>query len=223
MFFTKEITKIRKLSCNAADGVTKSVRTAIFGGSFNPVHNGHVNLVKEIIKTISLDRVIIMPANTSPFKTDIANDTADGSDRINMCRLAFEQLDGVSVSNYEVTCTDVSYTVNTLKHFKALYPDDKLYFIVGSDMLESLHLWYRFDEIMSLCTIIAASRVYGDFEELEKTADELRQFGEVILIQIEPYEMSSTLIREKILNNEEISCYMPSSVVKYIENNKLYK
>jgi nicotinate-nucleotide adenylyltransferase len=199
------------------------VKTAIFGGSFNPVHNGHINLVKEIMRSVSLDKVIVMPANISPFKTDCISNIADGADRIEMCRLAFAKLENVTVSDYEICCTEISYTVNTLRHFKKAYPDDELYFIVGSDMLKTLHLWNRFEEIMSLCTIIAASRICGDFEELERTADELRRFGKIILVKIEPYEMSSTLIREKIVNNEDISCYIPSAVVKYIENKKLYK
>lgn len=199
------------------------MKTAIFGGSFNPVHNGHINLVMEITKAVFLDKIIVMPANISPFKTDCTRDTADGKDRLEMCRLAFSKLENVIVSDYEIACTEISYTVNTLRHFKEIYPDDELYFIVGSDMLKTLHLWNRFEEIMSLCTIIAASRICGDFDELEKTADELRRFGEVILVKIKPYEISSTHIREKIINNEDISCYIPSAVVKYIENKKLYK
>lgn len=199
------------------------MKTAIFGGSFNPVHNGHINLVSKITRAVSLDKVIVMPTNISPFKTDCTNNIADGKDRLEMCRLAFEQLENVIVSDYEISCTEISYTINTLRHFKKAYPDDELYFIVGSDMLKTLHLWKSFEEIMSLCTIIAASRVCGDFDELKKTADELCRFGNIILVEIEPYELSSTHIREKIMNNEDISCYIPSAVVKYIENKKLYK
>lgn len=201
------------------------MKIAVFGGSFNPVHLGHINLVTEIIKDVMLDKVIIMPANISPFKQNSTSFIADGKDRIEMCRLAFLDFPNVIVSDFEVNNTDVSYTVNTLRHLRSIYPDDKLYFIMGSDMLFSLEKWYLFEEIMSLCTIIAASRVnlQSDFDELEKVALRLREFGEVLLVSTSAFEVSSTLIREEIMKNHDITCYVPQNVVKYILDMNLYR
>lgn len=200
------------------------MRTAIFGGSFNPVHNGHVNLVRETAEKVQLDRVIVMPTFISPFKKDSDAFVADGADRLEMCRLAFEDMPFVSVSDYELSRQKVSYTVETLRHYKEVLPDDELYFIMGSDMLLSLTKWNSFEEIMRLCTIIAASREENekDIEKLRNEADDLAKYGKVIVINISAFEVSSTEIREKIINNRDISCYVPQNVVKYILDKNLY-
>ena len=200
------------------------MKTAIFGGSFNPVHNGHVNLVRETAEKAALDRVIVMPTFISPFKKDSDVFVADGADRLEMCRLAFEDMPFVSVSDYELSRQKVSYTVETLRHYKEVLPDDELYFIMGSDMLLSLTKWYCFEEIMRLCTIIAASREENenDIEGLRNKADDLAKYGKVIVINISAFEVSSTEIREKIIKNQDISCYVPQNVVKYILDKNLY-
>lgn len=201
------------------------MKIAIFGGSFNPVHNGHVNLVREIAEKVQLDRVIVMPTFISPFKKNSCSFVADGKDRLEMLRLAFEAMPFVDVSDHELSRGDVSYTVNTLTHFKEKYPEDELFFIMGSDMLLSLNKWHRFEDIMNMCTIIAASRESNssDLQVLKAAADDLSRYGKVILAEISAYEMSSTAIREKITKNEDISCYMPEKVVKYITDMQIYK
>ncbi len=197
-------------------------KIALFGGSFNPVHSGHIRLVENIAKAEKLDRVIVMPTNISPFKAGKNGYIADAEHRLNMCRLAFENLPYAEISTYETDKTDISFTINTIEHFKKIYPDDKLYLIVGSDGVTSFTKWKDFDKILSFCTLIAASREKDDKDELLKAAENLRKYGEVIIIDTEPFEVSSTQIREKIINCEDISCYMPDNVVRYILNNHLY-
>ena len=136
---------------------------AILGGTFNPIHNGHVNLAIKIKNNFSIDRLILMPTKIPPHKR--IEELADDDDRLEMCRLAAIDLKGVEVSNYEITRGDVSYTVNTLRYFKKEYPTAQLFFIMGSDMFLSLESWYCFEEILSLATIITASRQNGDFEK----------------------------------------------------------
>lgn len=200
------------------------MKTAIFGGSFNPVHNGHINLVKEICRKVSLDRVIVMPTYISPFKKDDSGFVADGKDRLEMCRLAFEDCGFAEVSDYELSRAQVSYSVDTVAHFREIYPHDELFFIMGSDMLLSFEKWHRFRDILKMCSLIAASREdkQRDLDRLEEKAEQLRAYGQVIITEISAYEMSSTLIREKIMKNQDISCYMPEKVVKYIEDNHIY-
>lgn len=197
-------------------------KIALFGGSFNPVHSGHVRLVKNIAEAEKLDRVIVMPTNISPFKAGENGYIATAEHRLNMCRLAFENLPYSEVSSYETDKTDISYTISTVEHFKEVYPNYSLYLIVGSDMVTSFTRWKDFDKILSCCTLIAASREKDDRDELLKAAENLRQYGEVIIIDTDPFEVSSTQIRKKIINHEDISCYMPDNVVKYILNNHLY-
>lgn len=198
---------------------------AIYGGSFDPIHNGHVNMVRQMYRNAPLDQIIIMPTAISPFKQNLERKPASAADRIEMCRLAFSDCPFVTVSDYEISLNEVSYTVNTMRHFRSLYPDDRLFFIMGSDMLMSFDRWYCFKEIMSLCTLLVASREDGeaDIKALEHKADELSQLGgTIMLIRTEVCEMSSTLIREKIMNNQDISCYIPENVVKYIAENNVY-
>lgn len=197
---------------------------AVFGGSFDPIHNGHINIVKQVCEAVQLDEVIIMPTYISPFKQDSENIPASGQDRLEMCRLAFEDMPFVTVSDHEISRSDVSYTVNTLRHLREIYPDDELFFIMGSDMLLSFEKWYKYEEILSICTLIAASRESGqaDLEVLQKQAEKLEKFGRVIVVSTGVYEMSSTEIREKIKKNSDISCYIPEKVVKYISEHGLY-
>lgn len=194
--------------------------TAIFGGSFNPVHNGHVNLVREMSAALCPDRILIVPTGISPFKQGV-KPMFSGDDRFNMCRLAFGDIKNCSVSRYELDSSGVSYTVLTLRHFHEMYPDDELYLIVGSDMLLSLKRWKNFEEIMQLASIAAASRENGDFGQLSECADELSRYGKVRLINITPFPLSSTEIREKIENKLDISCYLPEKVVQYIREMKI--
>ena len=110
--------------------------TALFGGSFDPVHKGHVNAVRSLLDTIpQIDRVIIMPAFLNPFKANTMP-PADGKDRMEMCRLAFGSIPVCEVSDYEISKGGVSYTAVTLEHLREIYPGDRLILTVGSDSLE---------------------------------------------------------------------------------------
>lgn len=201
------------------------MRRAIFGGSFDPVHNGHVSLVSELQKTLELDEIIVMPTGISPFKKDMERRPASGADRLEMCRLAFEDMSFVTVSDHEISREGVSYTVDTVRYFRSLYPNGKLFWLAGGDMLKSFDRWKNWQEILSMCTLAAVSRQKcgSDRKELEKKAAELRKYGEVIFAETEPLEISSTEIREKIIKNSDISCYVPQNVVKYILEHGLYK
>ncbi|MGN0552792.1 MAG: nicotinate (nicotinamide) nucleotide adenylyltransferase [Oscillospiraceae bacterium] len=200
-------------------------RIALFGGSFNPVHNGHFNLVKETAEKNSIDRVFVIPTYVSPFKKDSSGFVADGKDRLEMCRLAFEELPYVTVSDYEISQAEVSYSINTVTHFHQKFPDDELFFIMGSDMLLSFDRWYRYKDILALCTVIAASREDkgSDIQLLKAKAEELSDFGNIIVTEISAFELSSSEIREKIIKNCDLSCYMNENVVKYIVANNVYE
>lgn len=201
------------------------MRRAIFGGSFDPVHKGHVSLVSELKKALELDEIIVMPTGISPFKKDMERRPASGADRLEMCRLAFADMPFATVSDYEVSRIGVSYTFDTVRHFRSLYPNDKLFWLVGGDMLKSFDRWKNWQEILSMCTLAAVSRQKcgSDRDELEKKAAELRKYGEVLFAETKPLEISSTEIRKKIIKNSDISCYVPQNVVKYILECGLYK
>ncbi|MCX7657437.1 MAG: nicotinate-nucleotide adenylyltransferase [Oscillospiraceae bacterium] len=197
-------------------------KLAIFGGTFNPIHNGHINLAKRFKDELSLDRVVLMPAKKSPWKS--GEELVCDEDRLNMCSLAAEGLSGFEVSNYEIKKGGTSYTVETLRYFKQAYPDSELYFIMGGDMFLSLEKWFCFEEILSLCTILAAARRGGEYENLKIFEDRLKGLygAKTRVLEMEPYEISSSEIRKMIKLRKDFSCYLPERVVKYIMSKNLY-
>jgi len=194
----------------------------IFGGTFNPIHSGHINLINKVCERFILDKIIIIPTKIPPHK--VANNLASESDRFEMCRLAFEDNSQVEISDYEFSKTGKSYTIFTLRHFKKMYPKAKIFLIMGSDMILSFHKWLNYDEILKLATIIAFPRGSNVVEKMLDYSGKIEGMGgECLVVPITPFEISSTKIRESILKNEDLTCYLPEKVVKYIELKKLYK
>ncbi len=195
-------------------------KIGLFGGSFNPIHKGHVKLAVSIKEKLSLDKVIFIPSGEAPHKS--SEEYADSADRYEMCRLAVSDYPFFEVSDYEITKEGKSYSVYTVRHFKELYPDDELYLMVGSDMLLYFDKWYEYKEILKNVTLAAVSREGTDFEELEEYAEKLRKYGDIIVVNHEVFPVSSTQLRKMIKNNEDTSCYLDEKVVKYIILKKLY-
>ncbi len=197
------------------------MKIGIFGGTFNPIHNGHINLVKEIIKIKDFDKFFVIPTNLPPHKN--SENLVNSSHRIEMCKLAFND-EKIEINDYEIVSKGKSYTINTLKHFKNLFPKSEISLIIGSDMLKFFTKWKCFEEILSICEIIAVSRDEDDTKKMEQYADVLRNYGaKVLIINIKPYEISSTRIRNLISTGSDYACYLPQKIVKYIMDNELYK
>ena len=191
------------------------MKIGVFGGTFNPPHNGHVRLAKAAADQLKLDKLLVIPSCIPPHK--IAAKLADGHERLEMCRLAFGCDPRFEVSPMELERGSRSYTVETLRELKALYPDSELYFIVGSDMLESFDKWYLWQEILSLSVLCAASREAGyspDLSRFGKLAERIR------IITLDPLEVSSTQIRNSA--GEVSSELLDPKVAAYIREHGLY-
>lgn len=200
--------------------------TALFGGSFDPVHLGHVNAVKSLLESsLAPDRVIIMPAFVNPFKAGLDTENrANCEDRLEMCRLAFEKLPRCEVSDFEIKKGTLSYTCETLRYLQKLYPEDKLILTVGSDSLATLPTWNSFRDIISIAQIAAVSRSPEESRRIEGYAEKVKALGgKVTIIETEPFDISSTEIRKKIVKNQDISCYVDKNVVQYIMSKSIYK
>lgn len=197
------------------------MKIGIFGGSFNPIHNGHIHLATAAADGLGLDRVIFMPSNVAPHK--IGKSVAPNEDRYNMCKLACEGHKNFEVSRYEIDRDEISYSVYTVKHFREKYPNDELFWIVGSDMFLCFDKWYKFKEILAMCSLCCASRETDDFEQLVKKRAELEKYGKIFLVKSPPVELSSTKIRDLIKKNQNCYCYLNKKVVQYIVERKLYK
>ena len=191
------------------------MKIGVFGGTFNPPHNGHVRLAKAAADELKLDKLLVIPSCIPPHK--IAAKLADGQERLEMCRLAFGGDPRLEVSPMELERGSRSYTVETLRELKALYPDSELYFIVGSDMLESFDKWYLWQEILSLSVLCAASREEGyspDLSRFGKLAERIK------IITLDPLEVSSTQIRNSA--GEVSSELLDPKVAAYIREHGLY-
>ena len=198
------------------------MRIGIYGGSFDPVHLGHKKLADFMCSALSLDKMIIMPAFVSPFKTG-RRSTTTPADRLQMCRLAFDAVQ-YEVSDLEIAKNETSYTVNTVTALKELYPDDELFLIIGSDMLLSFNRWYRWQDILQLCTLCAVSRCDEDpLQQLEDFAENnLRSAGKVGIYPFAPLEISSTEIREALVCGRNTDAFLCAAVKEYILKNNLY-
>ena len=195
------------------------MRIGIYGGAFNPVHKGHVKLAEEIKRKADLDKIIIIPSGVSPHKS--SGGLIDSTHRLEMCSLAFEGEDYI-ISDLEIKREGKSYTVDTVTELKKIYPDDELFLIMGSDMLLCFDRWYRYEDILSMVTICATTR-QGDIslDELKKySRDVLKK--EVIIIDFEPFECSSTKVRNALLSGEDANELIPEKVLTYIRENSLY-
>lgn len=191
------------------------MKIGVFGGTFNPPHNGHVRLAKAAADELKLDKLLVIPSCIPPHK--IAAKLADGQERLEMCRLAFGCDPRFEVSPMELERGSRSYTVETLRELKALYPDSELYFIVGSDMLESFDKWYLWQEILSLSVLCAASREDGyspDLSRFGKLAERIK------IITLDPLEVSSTQIRNSA--GEVSPELLDPKVAAYIREHGLY-
>lgn len=201
------------------------MRIGIFGGTFNPPHLGHKNLAMQIKEAADLDKIIIIPAFVPPHKQ--AQQLASGEHRAKMCEIMFDE-DFFTVSDIEIRRQGKSYTYDTVCHLKEKYPKDELFLIIGSDMLLSFHKWYKYEDILSYVTLCVASRS----DQVSK--DSLSSYalntlkldeskGEIIVLDIEPMEVSSTSVREQIkfgLDNCELTS---REVFDYARINLLYE
>lgn len=196
------------------------MRTGIFGGSFNPVHKGHIHLAENIKNELELDRIILVPSGNSPHRS--MAEYADGKDRLEMLKLAAQGKEWLEVSDYELNADRISYSIYTVEHFRRKFPEDRLFLLVGSDMLLSFDKWYKFQEILKKATLAVVSRSGGDMAKLKEKAEKLSQYGEILISEAEPFIASSTEIREKIKKNSDLTCYLEKNVVQYIKLKGLY-
>ncbi len=193
----------------------------IFGGTFDPVHKGHTNLLETVLKEMSPDRVIVIPAKIPPHKQ--ASGLATEQDRLNMCRLAFSGYEKAEVSDHEIKSRGRSYSYYTVSFFKEKFPEKDLWFVVGSDMLLSFEEWFRYKDILGMCGLLCVSRKKGDESKLAAMAEKLSSLGKVKILSCEPMEVSSTGIRQLLKEGGDVSNYLDRAVINYIRDKKIYK
>ncbi len=200
----------------------KERRYCIYGGSFDPIHIGHVALADSAVRECGLDKLIFMPAYTSPFKQD--RQVTDGSDRCGMIGTILKTNSAFSLSRYELNRKGTSYTIETLRHWDRIL-DGKLYFLLGFDSAVQLDSWYCGEEILRTYHIITAARPDTDYAEGLKTIGMFREkYGsDITILRMAPVDASSTEIRNRIRAGRSISDLVPPGVEEYIIEPQLYR
>ena len=201
-------------------------KIALFGGTFDPIHNGHIQVAQYAANEIDAEKVILIPAKRSPHKK--AMPIAGAEDRIKMISLAIADKSAFEISDCEIRRPDPSYTLETINYFRSKYPPDtKLYWLIGADSLKDLVKWYKIRDLMDICQICVMFRagfekpsfdkfipVFG-LEHVEKLVENV--------IEAPLIEISSTDIRGKIASGQNVEKLVHPDVLKYIIENNLYK
>ena len=193
------------------------MKIGILGGTFDPVHNAHIEIANQALKQFDLDKVFLMPTPNPPHKSK--NFITDILHRMNMLNLAIDGMSGLEVSDFESASGKVTYTADTLKALARLYPDDELFFIIGSDSLATFTSWYKPAEILKYAKLLVARRGHETVEEMNRDVEAIeKKFNvEIGIIDIEPRDDSSSKIRHDL----DLST-LPMTVQRYIAKNNLY-
>ncbi len=198
------------------------MRTGVLGGTFNPVHMGHVLLADAAARELRLDRTLLIPAGIPPHKQ--APELAADRHRLAMCKLAAAQIRGGQVSDLELRRGGKSYTCRTLEMLKEQYPADTLYLICGGDMFLTLQDWKRPETIFQLAVICAAARQGIAHAQMQAQQTRLEAMGARIqLLEVSLPPWSSTDIRQRIGAGHPVDGMLPAPVAAYILNNRLYQ
>ncbi len=195
---------------------------AIYGGSFDPIHVGHVALADAAVRECGLDKLIFMPAHISPFKQK--RKITEGKDRCGMIEAVLPVNKAFCLSRYELTKDGPSYTIETLRHWKSLL-DGEFYFVLGFDSVIQLDMWYEGEEILKDYHLITGRRPDTDDLEGLKIVEMFREkYGsDITVLDMEPVDASSTMIRRSIQEGKPITGMVPEGVEKYIIEHDLYK
>lgn len=197
------------------------MRVGIFGGSFDPVHNEHVSIAVNAIEALNLDRLFIIPAFIAPHKK--YKTLSDGAIRLKMLKAAFEKVERVEVSDYELKSGGTSFSFLTCRHFASLYSQAERFFIMGEDMLENFPTWKNPEDIVELFNIAVCRRASDRADLSFRQADFLEKFGKnFIEIPYNGKAVSSTEVRVKARIGEDIEGLVPAKVEKIIREKKTY-
>ena len=188
------------------------MRIAIYGGSFNPMHIGHEKIVDYVLDNLNMDKIIIIPVGIPSHRE---NNLEQSYTRLKICKEIFKGNKKIEVSDIEIKSEGKSYTYDTLLKLMDLYGENNEFFeIIGEDSLKSLKTWKNYEELLKICKFIVFRRKDDKNIQIDK---EFLNNKNIIILENEYYDMSSTEIRNMIKNNEDISAFVNKKVKKLIE------
>ena len=199
-------------------------RIGISGGTFDPVHNGHLIIAAEVKEEFNLDKVIFIPTGNPPHKKELKVTCAQH--RYNMLCNAVSSNISFEVSKIEIDRVGLTYTIDTLTELKKIYGSySKLFFITGADVIRDILTWKDFEKVFTMCEFVSMLRpgfekaaFLEDINNLKNKYD-----AKINIIEIPQIDISSTMVRERVMNNQSIDKLVPPGVENYINDNRLYK
>ena len=192
------------------------MRIAIYGGSFNPMHIGHEKIVDYVLNNLNMDKIIIIPVGIPSHRE---NNLEQSDTRLKICKEIFKGNKKIEVSDIEIKSEGKSYTYDTLLKLMDLYGENNEFFeIIGEDSLKSLKTWKNYEELLKICKFIVFRR--KDDKNIQMDEEFLNNEN-IIILENEYYDISSTEIRNMVKNNEDISAFVNKKVKKLIEKEYL--
>ena len=192
------------------------MRIAIYGGSFNPMHIGHEKIVDYVLNNLNIDKIIIIPVGIPSHRE---NNLEQSDTRLKICKEIFKGNKKIEVSDIEIKSEGKSYTYDTLLKLMDLYGENNEFFeIIGEDSLKSLKTWKNYEELLKICKFIVFRRKDDKNIQID---EEFLNNKNIIILENEYYNISSTEIRNMIKNNEDISAFVNKKVKKLIEKEYL--
>nr|WP_304266819.1 nicotinate-nucleotide adenylyltransferase [Phascolarctobacterium succinatutens] len=194
----------------------------ILGGTFDPIHIGHLRIAEAVYERIALEQIIFIPAFVPPHK--VGQDYAPAEHRYAMTELAVKPYPHFNVSDIELKRSGVSYTIDTLRELRHKYPEKELYFIIGADSVAQLHTWNSINEMLQLATFVAAGRP-GYEGVMEEVVHHLGAAAaeRIMLLHTPEYDISSTEIRTRLHEEASLAGLVPRAVEQYINAHNLYQ
>jgi nicotinate-nucleotide adenylyltransferase len=196
---------------------------AILGGTFNPVHKGHIYMAERVLEAYPfLDILYLMPNNLTAYKDNSC--IVPNEDRLNMLRLACGDNEKLMISTLDIDRGGITYTIDTLNDIRNIKPDINIFFVIGADSLCSFRKWYMYRDILKRCSLIVIKRdgETNDLQEIRASLVSENQGADIRILDCGEYPASSTEIRKKIQNNEYDCLQLPDNVLEYILRRKLY-
>ena len=183
------------------------MKIGLYGGAFNPLHNGHMAVARAAIEKAGLDRLIFIPTGNAPHKKE---GETSREERFDMLVLATENEEKMEVSDYEITQSEVCYSADTVEHFASVFQNDELFFIVGDDSYNALNTWHEPERIIKKATLLVFPREGASVNP------------PAVAIPMEKIEVSSSMVREKIKMGKDCRNLLPKKVFDYIIKRNLY-
>ena len=193
------------------------MRKAVFGGTFDPIHNAHLYIAHRALEDFNLDKVIFMPSAKPPHKLE--KNVTHPYIRYEMVKMAIRGEPKFEISDYELNSSTLSYTYKTLEYFNELERDTEWYFLTGLDCLMEIDTWMNPDKIFELCHFVVYNRLGYNFNHMKKN----KYFDKAVVLDMPILDISSTRIREDVAKGRNVSSLLPESVNELIVQLNLYK